>query len=431
MSVEKGKKSIEQKRKNMTYTDLFFLSFGGQAPFISLLTFGTVMIEDVHQAAPFAMIIATIVVLFNGLVVNFMSRRFKKGGGYYIYAIYSLTDRLGLETGWSYLLYALAYGGTLIAGGAYVLHYITGLDDVYAALLVSSLGTSIVIAGIKISTKYAIVMSSIEMITLVALGVFFLHQSGWHFYNPISFPPGLLDAVIFGLGIPTGYGSIAPLGDEASSKAIGKAAISVLLFGGALATFFFYSLGSLNFSGNLIEYLLTNFGLIGGIFISFISLSDGTLGGISYILADSRTLKAMAKDGKFPNFLAREWHNKPIFSEIIIGSIFILVITLLADLMGTFGTFVLLGGLAGVMNLVIHFSADISLIKVTSKRSRKRWTELIIGVIALIISFFVLIYSFLPPGLGITTTDIFFIWIIMGFLYAEALAMSKGAEEEG
>lgn len=57
------------------------------------------MIALVGEQGAFAMIIATFVVLFNGLVVYFLSKRFSRGGGYYVYALYGLTSRLGLETG--------------------------------------------------------------------------------------------------------------------------------------------------------------------------------------------------------------------------------------------------------------------------------------------------------------------------------------------
>ena len=100
----------ENLEKKLSFPELFFISFGGKAPFISLLTFGTVMIAMVGTAGALAMMIATTVVSFNGIVVYFLSRRYHRSGGYYIYAIYGLSGGLGIETGWSYLLYALAYG---------------------------------------------------------------------------------------------------------------------------------------------------------------------------------------------------------------------------------------------------------------------------------------------------------------------------------
>lgn len=193
------------------------------------------MIALVGEQGAFTMITATFVVLFNGLVVYFLSKRFSRAGGYYVYALYGLTSRLGLETGWSYLLYALAYGGTLLAGGAYVAYVILGFNQTILALAVSAFASALVLAGVKVSSRYATIMSIVEMLALIILSIVFLYDSGFRFYNPFNLnniSPTLLYAVILGLGIPTGYGSIAPLSEEAEDKlAIGKAAILVLLVG--------------------------------------------------------------------------------------------------------------------------------------------------------------------------------------------------------
>ncbi|MCY0849236.1 MAG: hypothetical protein OWQ55_00545 [Sulfuracidifex metallicus] len=89
----------DEGKKKLSTVDLFFLSFGDQVPFISLLIFGTVMITYVGTEGAFAMLIATAVVAINGLVVNRMRMRFRRGGGYYIYGNYSLTPRVDVNTG--------------------------------------------------------------------------------------------------------------------------------------------------------------------------------------------------------------------------------------------------------------------------------------------------------------------------------------------
>jgi amino acid transporter len=430
-------KKHEQSSRLKTL-DLFFLSFGGQAPFISLLTFGTVMISIVGTAAAFAMIVATFVVLLNGLVIYFLSLRYKRGGGYYVYALYSLTPRLGLNTGWIYLIYALSYGGTLLAGGAYVMY--TTLTTIFStlpsfltqwslALILSLLASVLVISGISVSARYARIMSLVEIFAILFLSIIFLYDSGWKFYNPVpnSITTTLLSAVVFGLGIPTGYGSIAPLGKEAKSTDIGRAAIAVLLFGGAIATFFFYSLGALGFTGNLIDYLLTRFGIIGLLVMSFIALNDGTLGGMAYILADSRTFSAMAEDGVFPRLFKKEVKGKPLYAEIFIAIIFISALTTMTYFMGLLNAFTILGALAGLYNLFIHTSANLSLIRVASKRAKKHVHEIAVGVLATLVSLGVFFYSL--PSFEKYIVYLFLGWIILGFFYAEALEIVRASEE--
>jgi amino acid transporter len=426
-------------KSKLTFKDLFFMSFGGQAPFISLLTFGTVMIALVGTSGSFAMLIATLTVLFNGLVIYFLTKRFKRGGGYYVFAYYSLTSRLGLNTGWNYILYALSYGGTLLTGGAYVLYSIIStylpyhlpeilLYQWFYTLIVSILASALLLAGVKVSAKYAMIMSIIEIFIIIFLSVYFLYESHWYFYNPIpkTISPRILEAVVFGLGIPTGYGSITPLGYEAESKTIGKVAIAVLIFGGLLATFFFYSLGAIGFSGNLTYYLLLKFGIIGSLIISFIVINDGVLGGLAYMLADSRTIKAMAEDKVFPNFLAKG--EKPLYAEILVLIIFTLALTLMTYFLGLYLTFTILGAIAGLNNLFVHISANSSLVRIASKRAKKHIHEIIIGILAALISLGVFLYSL--PTFNKYIVYLFFGWIILGFIYAEALEISKESAEE-
>ena len=437
--MEDKREKVEEKvRKKLSATELFFLSFGGQAPFISLLTFGTIMIATVGTNGALAMLIATFVVLFNGLVVYFLSARFKRGGGYYTYAIYSLTPRLGFNTGWNYLLYAISYGGTLLSGGTFVLYLI--LSSVFfffipqwvLALILTTLASALVIAGIRTSAKYAKVMSLAEILALVFLSIFFLYDSGWNFYNPFRVKvslPILLEAVVYGLGIPTGYGSIAPLGEEAKASDIGKSAIAVLLFGGILATFFFYSLGALGFTGSLISYMLSRFGIIGSILLGFIALNDGILGGVSYILADSRTVETMAKDKFLPVFLSKLKKDRPLYAEIFVSLIFITVITGLSYLMGLYSVFVILGALAGLDNLFIHVSASASLVRIASKRAKrvKNLIEVVIGFFATVISLGVFFFSL--PTFEKYVVYMFFGWIILGFLIAEGLEIVRASQE--
>ncbi|MCL4344226.1 MAG: APC family permease [Nitrososphaerota archaeon] len=426
-------------RRRLSFTDLFFMSFGGQAPFISLLTFGTVMIALVGREGAFAMVLATFIVLFNGLVVYFLSKRYSRGGGYYTYAYYSLTSRIGFNTGWNYLIYAISYGGTLLTGGAYVLYTVLSmvlppsfplLKQWLLALIIMSVASCMVIAGVRVSARYAMVMSTVEMISLFSLAVFFLYDSGWHFYNPLphSINPTLLAAAVFGLGIPTGYGSIAPLGEDAKASDIGKAAVAVLLFGGSLAVFFFYSLGALNFTGNLVLYLLSRFGIIGLIILGFIALNDGTLGGVSYILANSRTIEAMSGDHFFPSFLSILRNNRPLYVEIFTSGIFIAALTLMVYFVGLYNAFVILGALAGLNNLFIHLSANASLVKISMRRLRKYIVDVFVGILAFIISLSVLFYSL--PSLNKYVVYLFFGWIILGFFTVEGIEIIRTHSNE-
>lgn len=307
-----------------------------------------------------------------------------------------------------------------------------GFNQTILALVISVFASALVLAGVKVSLRYATIMSIVEMLALIILSIMFLYDSGFRFYNPFNLndiSPTLLYAVILGLGIPTGYGSIAPLSEEAEDKlAIGKAVILVLLVGGALASFFFYSLGALGFTGNLVDYLLSRFGLISLISLSFIAISDGTLGGMTYILANSRTFKAMSADNIFPTLFTKEYKGRPLVAEAFIAAIFVVVLTAMTHFIGLYNTFVTLGSIAGLTNVFIHSSTNFSLLRISSRRALKHIPEIIVAVIALLVSIAVFIYSL--PSINKYIQDIFFGWIIFGFLYAEALDIIREDQME-
>ena len=78
-------------RRKLSAFEAFSLSFGGQAPFTSIITFGTVGLQLGGSFLVLATLIGTILVLLNGLVIYRLSLRYSEQGGYFTYAFYSLT----------------------------------------------------------------------------------------------------------------------------------------------------------------------------------------------------------------------------------------------------------------------------------------------------------------------------------------------------
>jgi len=180
------------------------------------------------------------------------------------------------------------------------------MPDWAFALAISGLAATIFLLGIRVSARYTKAMAILESMILIGLSLDFLSASHRRLYSPVTtISSPLLAAALLGLGIPTGYGPIAPLGKDARSANIGKAAVAVVFYGGILATIFLYSLGVLEFTGNLMEFLITEHGLIGRVLISFAAMNDGALGGVAYMLALSRTLEAMAEDNYMPSAFSR------------------------------------------------------------------------------------------------------------------------------
>jgi len=136
----------------------------------------------------------------------------------------------------------------------------------------------------------------------------------------------------------------------------------------------------------------------------------------------------MAEDKILPSFLSRVRKEKPIYAEILVACIFTAVITLMTYMLGLFVTFSILGALAGLNNLFVHISANSSLVRVASKRAKKHIHEIIVGIMATLISLGVFFYSL--PTFEKYIVYVFFGWIILGFIYAEGLEIIKASGNE-
>ena len=115
--------------RTLSFKDLFFLSFGGMSPLLSILTYGAFAITLAGYDAPLVMVIGTLLVLLNGLSVTRLSRRFSSSGGYYTYAFQALSARIGFDTGWMYIFYSFLYGIAYVMGAIFILHLVFGLSS--------------------------------------------------------------------------------------------------------------------------------------------------------------------------------------------------------------------------------------------------------------------------------------------------------------
>ncbi len=120
-----------------------------------------------------------------------------------------------------------------------------------------------------------------------------------------------------------------------------------------------------------------------------------------------------------------KWNEK---SELLIAAIFVIVMGTMTYFIGLYATFLAMGALAGLMNLIIHTSADFSLIKIATRKSKRSIKELTAGIVAVAISIFILIDSL--PGISLTIQYLFFAWIIIGFLYAETFTIVRETSKD-
>ncbi|MEM3353754.1 MAG: APC family permease [Saccharolobus sp.] len=441
-SISKTQEKQEPKR-HLSFIDIVFLSMGGQSPFLSILTYGITVFLLVGAFAPIAIILGTLLVLINGLVVYELSKRFTKEGGYYTYVFYSLTKKLGFETGWLYLFYSTTYGVAYIYGASFILYHVLGINPWIAGLGLLSITSLFSIMGIRISTKYAIVTSLLEIGIMTLLATLFIQSTGFHFYNPFSYNinlDGLALAILFGSGIPTGYGSITPISGEAKDarRTVSRAIITVILLGGLLAAFDVYAIGDhlLFFhipiqSVDILSLIKNRLGLLTFIFVIFAALNDGILGSLSFLTATSRTIFAMAATDFLPKIFSKFENYRGPINAIFLSVAFYFITTIIGlyFITNPFIAFGFMGSVALLASLFVHIASNFSLVRISIRKIRKRVPQLVLGIVAAIFSIYDLIYSMMSSVP--LQVYIFMGWIIIGFLVIEVINMiEEGSEED-
>ena len=420
-----------QLRREIGLVDLFFMSLGGQAPYLSMLTYATAVLLLALLFAPIVVIIGTVVVLINGLGVYFLSKKHDEEGGYFNYAYKVLSKRFGFETGWIYLFYSLLYAGGYVTGSIFVLTYVVDpffyIPPLLAFAIVFIPTSGFLLYGIKPSVKYAVFSASIELVVLMAIIILSLYYAHFAFYNPfakIPSPSFIFLGILFAVGIPTGYGAVTPMSGEVKNakKDVGKAVIMVILIGGLLEAMVLYSLVDLGISshsfGTIISssvpviYIMEKF--IGPLTIPlllFAALNDGILGSLAFLTAFSRTVYSMSSRKLIYSKISTV-HKKtgtPVIAGLIaiISSAIILIPALI--FINSFVIFLALGSIAGLANLMVHLTANFSLLKSNIIKATRRSVELGISITGIAVSGFVFLYS-------LFTSDTYIIELILGFV---------------
>ncbi len=434
-------------RRQLTFKEIFFLSFGGQSPLLSLLTYGAVALSLGGYLAPIILLIATLIVLANGMVVQRLSRRFTSAGGYYTYALHLLSERMGFQTGWMYLFYSVLFGSAYVLGAVYVINYVLGIPTIAVALAISLPASAFLILGIRPSAKYALFSGMIEigvMLAFFGTSVYLAHGT---FYVPTA-PPSDIGAgrfalaILFAMGIPTGFGAIAPMSGEVvnAAKVVGRAAVAVIVSGGVFAALVVYGMVDLLVyknvpiatSGLAILSIVTDYfaGYSKYFVAAFLlgALSDGVLAMLSFSTATSRTIYKMGTDGTLPSSFSRLSRGQPMAANVLTAAV-VLGVCITALLSTTAATaFIALGTVSVLGGLFIHLAANFSLLRVGIRHARRLLgkgaelygalrgaaLELLLSLAAATITALELVFSATSTSLVYVT--IFLTWIVVGYI---------------
>lgn len=178
--------------------------------------------------APLIQIVDLFVVLMLASTLVQLERLFPSAGGYYTYVAETLGADAGFAVSWIYFLYSatapgilLAYLGRFLqinlAGAGIHIHW-----TVFFLLFCGAVG-AIVYRGIEFSAKSMLTIATIELVIVLALGLWgFLPAAhvplSFAPFHPSHMPTGMFAlAAMFGIFTYMGWESAAPLAEESQN----------------------------------------------------------------------------------------------------------------------------------------------------------------------------------------------------------------------
>lgn len=273
--------------------------------------------------------LAALVAISNGMSSAFLAGRFPVAGGTYEYGYRALNPWLGFSAGWLFLLAKSASAATAALGVALYLGVDNPLVPIGAVLLI----TVLVLSGIR---RTAVVNAVLVAITVAAIAWF--SWSGLTGDGPAVFgftasggTNALLAATAFIFVAYTGYGRIATLGEEVKDpgRVIPRAVIITLAV--AMTLYMAIEIGGRAMAGENWGAIL-QLGFLDIPFVTFgaITAMLGVL--LNLILGLSRVWLAMGRRSDMPGALARlDGRGEPAVA-IVVSATVVAALTLLGDI---------------------------------------------------------------------------------------------------
>ncbi len=272
--------------------------------------------------------LAALIAVFNGLSSAFLAGRFPVAGGTYEYAYQTLGPWVGFSAGWLFLMAKTASASTAALGVALYLGMEGPLMPIVAVFAV----TAMVLAGVRRTAwvNMALVALAAGAIVWFAFGQL-LSTNASAFEMPSIVPGDLAAAVAFLFVAYTGYGRIATLGEEvkAPEMTIPKAILITLTIAAFL--YMLVELGGRAYGGPF-------WGASGGIVeaggpvvaAGAVAAMVGAL--LNLILGLSRVWLAMGRRGDMPGTLARLDRRDEPTTAIVVSAVLVAALTLLGDI---------------------------------------------------------------------------------------------------
>lgn len=320
----------ELRKDSLSFLESIVMGIAGSAPAYTIAVTTASLIGTAGVLAPGSLLIFAIPMLGIALAYKLLNQRMPNAG-----AAYEWTSRLfgpltGFLSGWALLVASMVFmvtGSLPIATATldYIAPHLT--NNVVVTTSVATLWfliiASVLITGIKLTSKLQLIMSSIELVILVAVGIaafihtgvhgsvnaFSLYWFGFH-YTPSVFAESALVVIFFYWG----WDVTSNLSEEtkdakrtAGNGGFGSVFVTITFYVAfTLAALFLFSVKDASGLSDNIVYniaMASGLGRTGGLLASVAVILSSIATLETTMLQFSRTLFAMGRDRGLARFL--------------------------------------------------------------------------------------------------------------------------------
>ena len=423
--------SNKLRRNSIGFLETSFQGIAGSAPAGAAVATLTGAAAFTLGALPLAAVLGFGVVFLNALIIRRISFKMAGAGGYYTYIRSGLGTGVATFSGLYYMFYQImalcfiALSTAVFVPALLLSAFGLNVPGFYFyPLLIGTLAFGFLISysGIRLSTRFSLIIAAIEILVIVVLGIVILslHPS---INNPQVFTtkyssglPGIGIGVLLMYTAFSGFGASTPLGDEAREprKTIGNSVVFSALILGAFFIFTSYlftvawgpsQMG--NYANSLVpgisimsEYL----GPAAAVLVSALFINSLLTGAVIVTNSTSRVMMAMGEDGIIHrNFSTTgEKHRTPHVAALFIAIVAGIVGIVSNLLMGGFDAFIFAATAATLGVLFVHSVISASLPGIEHKESSgMRISSIAMGAAAIVIFIFIFYSTFLTISTGV------------------------------
>jgi amino acid transporter len=323
------------------------------APAVAVVTSGVFIVSLAGLASPLSMLFGTIVALALAKVIADFAKKIRTSGAFYTFMTKAFGPKTGFVIG---MLLFLAYVLLLLFQMSFFGQFLNGILsvhipwEVYAIALIA-LNTALAASGIAPSLRVGLIGLAFETVVFLVLALLIISKGGAHGNTLVVFKPseapslsGLMLGIIFGIFVFVGFESATTLGEEmrdpyrniprALYLTVGLIGLFVVLVIYAMIIGFgatAHGLAALQSDSTPFSTLALRYGNSTlQVFINIATVTSFLALNLIMVIASSRMMYAISRDGLLPRWLANVNKTKtPSIAAVAVGgsSLVIVLVT--------------------------------------------------------------------------------------------------------